>query len=183
MHQSTTDNELTRALDDGDVAVAVIGHEPLELDGVRAAQRLRGRAAVILLVDESASPESYLRAIQGGVRGVLPMEDAREQLAAAIRSVVSGASVIGMSLLRRVAELVDLPDKELSAHIISTLSARELQVFELVGLGLSNSEVAHALSISVMTVKSHMSSVSRKLTLRDRAQAIVMAHRSGIVGE
>lgn len=173
--------ELTKAVGEYDARVAVIGHRPPHLDGVRAAERLRGQAIVVLLVDDSDSSESCLRAIESEVRGLLHVEEAREQLAAAIRSVHSGASVVGSSLLRRVTALVALPDERLREQILSTLSARELQVFKLVGSGMSNGEVAQALSISAVTVKSHMNRVSRKLAVRDRAQAIVLAHRSGTV--
>ncbi|MGZ4651309.1 MAG: response regulator transcription factor, partial [Kineosporiaceae bacterium] len=66
---------------------------------------------------------------------------------------------------------------------LAPLSEREVEVLGLIGAGRSNAEIAHALFISLATVKTHVRHILAKLDLRDRAQAIVLAHETGLVEE
>ena len=68
-------------------------------------------------------------------------------------------------------------------ELLGPLSGREREVLALVGAGRSNAEIAHELYISLATVKSHVRHILAKLDLRDRAHAIVLAHRSGLVAD
>ena len=82
-------------------------------------------------------------------------------------------------LLVRFAEALAHPVERVSE--LSLLTERELEVLKLVAAGLSNAEIAERLFLSETTVKTHVSSVLRKLSLRDRVQAVVLAYEAGLV--
>jgi DNA-binding NarL/FixJ family response regulator len=82
-------------------------------------------------------------------------------------------------LLVRFAETLARPEERASE--LSLLTERELEVLTLVAAGLSNAELAERLFLSETTVKTHVSSVLRKLSLRDRVQAVVLAYEAGLV--
>jgi DNA-binding NarL/FixJ family response regulator len=82
-------------------------------------------------------------------------------------------------LLARFAEALTLPEERASE--LSSLTDRELEVLKLMAAGLSNAELAERLFLSETTVKTHVSSVLRKLSLRDRVQAVVLAYEAGLV--
>jgi DNA-binding NarL/FixJ family response regulator len=81
-------------------------------------------------------------------------------------------------LLDRFARSV--PDRE-QPPSLQSLTPRELEILRLVAGGLSNAEIAQALVVSEATVKTHVSSILRKLHLRDRVQAVVAAYDAGLV--
>ncbi len=64
---------------------------------------------------------------------------------------------------------------------LAALTPRELEVLTLLGRGLSNTELAQALTLSEATVKTHVARIFAKLSLRDRAQAVVLAYETGLV--
>jgi DNA-binding NarL/FixJ family response regulator len=66
-----------------------------------------------------------------------------------------------------------------STHVFAPLSPREVQILDNIAQGMTNKEVAYALAISEQTVKNHMSSILRKLSVNDRTQAVVYAIRQG----
>ena len=72
-----------------------------------------------------------------------------------------------------------IPRPERPAHV-DELTERELDVFRLIARGLSNAEIGHELYISDTTVKTHITHILQKLDLRDRVQAVVLAHEAGL---
>jgi DNA-binding NarL/FixJ family response regulator len=90
--------------------------------------------------------------------------------------------VAGPVLSRLIEHFVSRPPDSLTSERLSTagLSDRELEVLRLIGAGRSNSEIAEDLIISVATVKSHVRHILAKLDLRDRIQAVVLAHEAGL---
>jgi DNA-binding NarL/FixJ family response regulator len=120
--------------------------------------------------------------LRAGAAGFLLKDSPAEDLIRGVRAVATGNALLDPAVTGRVlatyrssasgsAELVD----------DDALSARELDVLRLIGRGLSNSEIAHELVISEVTVKSHIGRIFTKLDLRDRAAAIVYAFDRGIV--
>jgi DNA-binding NarL/FixJ family response regulator len=107
----------------------------------------------------------------------------RNQLVGAIRAVAAGDAVLAPALTRRLVEEFcrrRAPGGALEPPL-TELTERELKVLRLIGRGLSNREIADTLYLSEATVKTHMNRLLRKLSVRDRIQAVVLAYESGLV--
>jgi len=106
-----------------------------------------------------------------------------EELADAVRVVARGDALLAASVTRRLLDrfVPALPDPDAAAPDIGELTDREVEVLRLVASALSNAEIAERLFLSEPTVKTHVSSVLRKLGLRDRVQAAVYAYEVGLV--
>lgn len=121
--------------------------------------------------------------VKAGASGFLLKDAKREQLAAAVRTIAGGESLLAPAVTRRLIE--DFckrppPTAGLPAAA-SHLSDRELEVLRLLARGLSNAEIAKALYVSETTVKTHVARILMKLGLRDRVQAVVLAYEAGVV--
>jgi DNA-binding NarL/FixJ family response regulator len=99
-----------------------------------------------------------------------------------VRTVARGEALLAPAVTRRLIErFVDRPAPVEATPALAELSARELEVLRLLARGLSNAEIADELVIGEATVKTHVARVLRKLDLRDRVQAVVLAYESGVV--
>ena len=119
--------------------------------------------------------EAAARAIRAGASGFLLKDTEPEFLLAAIRAVHSGTSVIAASATLELFERF-APAVTPIPPAFETLTAREREIFQLAARGLSNSEIAKDQFVSEATVKTHVSRVLAKLSLRDRVQLVVFAH-------
>jgi DNA-binding NarL/FixJ family response regulator len=156
------------------------------LDGVEATRLLvaRGvRARIVILTTFDLDVYVY-EAIRAGASGFLLKDVQPAQLVDAIRVVAAGEALLAPSVTRRLLDrfAYTLPGDETKAPpSLESLTERELEVLKLLAGGLSNAELAETLFLSETTVKSHISSVLRKLDLRDRVQAVVLAYEAGLV--
>lgn len=123
--------------------------------------------------------EAAARAIRQGASGFLLKDADPEFLLAAIRTVHSGSSVIAASATRELFEHFAEEPKPVPAQF-SALTDREREIFALAARGLSNSEIAAREYLSEATVKTHISRILTKLTLRDRVQLVVFAFEHGL---
>ena len=157
-----------------------------ELDGVEATRRLiaNGSRARVLILTTFDLDEYVYEAIRAGASGFLLKDVQPSQLVDAIRVVAAGEALLAPSVTRRLldrfAETLTNGEKRPPPGLDS-LTERELEVLKLLAQGLSNAELAERLFLSETTVKSHISSVLRKLQLRDRVQAVVLAYEAGLV--
>jgi len=106
------------------------------------------------------------------------------QLVDAIRVVARGEALLAPTVTRRLLDRFahTLPDRNWTAPpALAELTERELEVLTLLASGLSNAELAERMFVSETTVKTHVSSILRKLGLRDRVQAVVLAYQAGLV--
>ena len=156
------------------------------LDGIEATRQIvaGGSRARILVLTTYDADEYVYAAIQAGASGFL-LKDARPaQLAEAIHVIAAGDALLAPSVTRRLlAQFAQgLPAGQATPPPeLSELTARETEVLRLLANGLSNAELAQRLFVSEATVKSHVSSLLRKLGLRDRVQAVVLAYEAGLV--
>jgi len=143
-----------------------------------------GSRARILVLTTYDADEYVYAAIQAGASGFL-LKDARPaQLAEAIQVIAAGDALLAPSVTRRLlAQFAQaLPAGQATPPpALSELTARETEVLRLLANGLSNAELAQRLFVSEATVKSHVSSLLRKLGLRDRVQAVVLAYEARLV--
>src|SRR5262249_8329278 len=160
------------------------------LDGIQATRQLAGPGIadpIKVLVVTTFNLDTYVYdALQAGASGFL-LKDARPgELVDAVRTVAAGEALLAPAVTRRLVgrfatriRPVD-PAEPGADHPAAALTQRERQVLRLLADGLSNAEIAAALVISHETVKTYVSRVLTKLGLRDRVQAVVFAHRTGI---
>jgi DNA-binding NarL/FixJ family response regulator len=150
------------------------------MGGIEAARAIRQTSPdtriILFTVDETRA--SISEAIQAGVSGYLLKDASAEELVNAARLAVEGKAVIHPQLTRAFIEEVQFADKRPD---IPGLSAREKEILQKVAYGATTKEVAHDLGISPHTVKTHLERIFEKLGANDRAQAVAIAIRSGIV--
>jgi DNA-binding NarL/FixJ family response regulator len=164
-------------------AVVLMDIRMPELDGLQATREILAAnpAARILILTTFDLDEYIYEALSAGASGFVLKDDPPEQLLAAIRTVAAGDALLSPSITRRViGQFAGLarpaPPKELEE-----LTSREMEVFRLIALGLSNAEIGEQLFITDTTVKTHVTHVLQKLNLRDRVQAVVLAYQAGLV--
>lgn len=171
-----------------DGATAVIMHRALTpdvtlmdlrmpgLDGVGAIEAIKAQqpAAHILVLTTYDSDAEILRAIEAGATGYLLKDAPREELFRAIRAAAAGAPVLAPSVATRLMMRMVAPAED-------QLSAREIEVLQLVARGSSNKEIGKTLHISTATVKTHLIHINTKLGVSDRTAAVTTALERGII--
>ncbi|MGH8901823.1 MAG: response regulator [Egibacteraceae bacterium] len=155
------------------------------MNGVEATRQLvaEGSNARILILTTYDLDEYVYAAIRAGASGFLLKDVQPSQLVDAIRIVAAGDALLAPSVTRRLLDRFAqiLPaDGEKPPPALSSLTEREIEVLKLLARGLSNAELAARLFLSETTVKSHISNLLRKLGLRDRVQAVVLAYETGL---
>jgi DNA-binding NarL/FixJ family response regulator len=155
------------------------------MDGIEATRRITALddTAHILILTTFDLDQYVYEALRAGAAGFLLKDAPPEELAAAIRAVAAGESLLAPSVTRRLIERFVARPAPPSANpaVLGDLSAREAEVLRLVARGLSNQQIADELVVSTATVKSHVARLLMKLGLHDRTQAVVLAYETGFV--
>ena len=164
--------------------VVVMDLRMRDVDGIEATRRLALHPASppVLVLTTFDDDELLSGALRAGAAGFVLKDSPAEQLVHAVRTIATGAAVLDPAVTGRVLDAYrSSPQGSEPSALPSTLTSRELDVLCLVGRGLSNAEIAGELSISEVTVKSHIGRIFTKLDLRDRAAAIVYAFDNRLV--
>ncbi|MFH8392007.1 response regulator [Streptomyces sp. NPDC018036] len=156
------------------------------LDGLAATRRITGDAELgavkVVMLTTFELDEYVFEAIRSGASGFLVKDTEPEELLRAVRAVVAGDALLSPGVTRRlISEFAARSKVPESAASLSELTGREREVMALVGIGLSNDEIARRLVVSPLTAKTHVSRTMVKLGARDRAQLVVLAYESGLV--
>jgi DNA-binding NarL/FixJ family response regulator len=153
-----------------------------ELDGLEATRQILAadECTRVLVLTTFDLDEYVYEALHCGASGFVLKDEPPEQLIAAVRTVARGEALLSPSVTRRVIEQFSRLRRETPPTSVNTLTGRELDVLRLIAQGLSNNEIGRELFISDTTVKTHVTRLLQKLGLRDRAQAIVLAYRTGL---
>ncbi len=150
------------------------------IGGIEATRKIRqvspDTRVILFTVDESRNAIS--EAIQAGVSGYLLKDASAEELVDAAKHAIEGKAVIHPQLTRAFIEEVQLAEKRPD---VAPLSRRETEILQKVAYGATTKEVARDLDISPHTVKTHLERIFEKLGANDRAQAVAIAIRGGIV--
>jgi DNA-binding NarL/FixJ family response regulator len=171
--------EQTRTLEPD---VVVMDVRMPNLDGITATRQIvaSGSPARVLILTTFDPDEYVYEAIRAGASAFLLKDVKPEELADAIRVVAAGNALLGASVTTRLLERFGRSPPA-TAPSLDALTEREREILRLVAEGLSNAEIAERLVVSETTVKSHVSSVLRKLGVRDRVQAVIAAYDTGLV--
>jgi DNA-binding NarL/FixJ family response regulator len=153
-----------------------------EVDGIEATRRILAAddSTRVLVLTTFDLDEYVYEALRAGASGFVLKDDPPEQLIAAVRTVAGGEALLSPAVTRRVIQQFTRVHRQAPPDAVAFLTARELEVFQLLARGLSNAEIGRELFITDTTVKTHVTRLLQKLELRDRAQAIVLAYRTGI---
>jgi len=157
--------------------------------GIEATQRIKRElpscGIIVLAADEDE--DALFEAIKAGAAAFILKDVGPDDLVTIIRRVSDGEFLINDKVFAKpaVASRVLKEFRELAVYgqeaapIFAPLSPREVEILDNIAQGMTNKQVAYALSISEQTVKNHMSSILRKLSVNDRTQAVVYAMRQG----
>jgi two-component system NarL family response regulator len=163
-----------QALESGAVAdVYIVDLRMPDGDGIHVIRKLieRNPAARALVLTTFDNEEDIFRALEAGARGYLLKDTTTEELIAAVRQVHAGERYLPHAIATRLADRLVRP----------TLTPRELDVLRLVAKGRTNKELASAMFISEETVKTHMKALFLKLGVHDRAGAVSVSLKRGII--
>jgi DNA-binding NarL/FixJ family response regulator len=157
--------------------------------GIETTQRIKREvpATAIIALAVNEDEDQLFEAIKAGAAAFVLKDISPEDLVTIIRRVNTGEYLINDKVFARpsVASRVLKEFRELSVYgqeaapIFAPLSPREVEILDNIAKGMTNKQVAYALSISEQTVKNHMSSILRKLSVNDRTQAVVYAMKQG----
>jgi DNA-binding NarL/FixJ family response regulator len=190
------DIEVVGEAADGEEAVALVGQLAPDVvvmdlrmpgtDGIEATRRItRGtgtegtRIVVLTTFDDDDNVYGALRA---GASGFLVKDMALDDILAAIRCVAAGDALIAPSVTRRlIQDFAGSQQQRLEHRELRAITDREREVLTLVGRGLSNTEIAAELCISVATAKTYITRLLAKLDARDRVQLVIIAYEAGLV--
>ncbi|GAA5088646.1 response regulator [Microbacterium yannicii] len=152
------------------------------IEGVRLVIEARPEARVLMLTMFDLD-DYVLRALRAGASGFLLKTTPPADLTAAIRASRDGTMLFAPSVTRRLVEsYVNQPTPvDGVPERIASLTPRELDVFQAIARGLSNTEIGAQLYMGEATVKTHVTRILAKLGLRDRVQAVVLAYDSGMM--
>jgi DNA-binding NarL/FixJ family response regulator len=153
------------------------------LDGIEATRQIiaSGSKTRILVLTTFDVDEYVYEAIRAGASGFLLKDVRPADLIDAIRLIADGNALLGPTVTRRLLDRFVTPNAQSDPTIISGLTERERETLQLLASGLSNAELAQKLFLSETTVKTHVSSILRKLGVRDRVQAVIAAYNAGLV--
>src|SRR5215213_11302355 len=158
------------------------------LDGIAALRMIVGDPALarvrVIMLTTFELDEYVFEALEAGAAGFLIKDTEPADMLRAIRVVAAGESLLSPSVTRRViATFSARPGLPRKPHPqLNELTEREREVLALIGEGLSNDEIARRLVVSPATARTHVSRAMIKLGARDRAQMVVFAYQSGLVG-
>jgi two-component system, NarL family, response regulator len=140
------------------------------IDTLLALKAMKATARVIILTSFEMDENIY-RAVQAGALGYLLKDTSQSQMLEAIATVHSGKRYIPSQIAARLAERM----------MRSNLTAREVEILEMLAKGLTNKQIGTALSISDNTVRNHVNSIMEKMEVSDRTEAVAVAIQQGIL--
>jgi DNA-binding NarL/FixJ family response regulator len=138
--------------------------------------------AAAVIVSSFAEEESVLTALRSGAVGYLLKERDDEELVVSLKSLQRGGAPIDPSIARRILALLAVsahPTQQSSP--VPPLSQREMEILQLVAQGFTNREIAELVSLSRLTIESHIKNIYRKLAVGSRTEAVYEARARGLL--
>jgi DNA-binding NarL/FixJ family response regulator len=154
-----------------------------DLDGIEATRRINrleaAPAVVVLTMFED--DDSVFAAMRAGARGYLLKGADQDEIVRAVHAAAAGEAIFGAEIAARVIRHFASGSGS-NAAAFPALTDREREVLELIAAGKGNATIAHELTISLKTVRNHVSNIFTKLQVSDRSSAIVKARQAGLGG-
>ncbi|SDJ79686.1 response regulator [Streptomyces indicus] len=158
-----------------------------EMDGIEATRQIvAGPSGAQIIVLTTFDDDAYVYgALRAGAAGFLVKDMALEQILDAVRVVAAGDGLLAPAVTRRlIKDFASAQPSQQTEKVreLSGITEREREVLTLIGSGLTNTEIAGRLHISVATAKTYVTRILAKLGARDRVQLVIMAYEAGLVG-
>jgi DNA-binding NarL/FixJ family response regulator len=153
-----------------------------DMDGIEATRHIvRTNPRInVLMVTMFEDDSSVFAAMRAGARGYVLKGAKHDEMLRAIRAVSSGEAIFSPSIAARMMSFFAASRSVLPEEVFPDLTDREREVLNLIARGDSNADIANALTISVKTVRNHVSNIFSKLQVADRAQAAIRAREAGL---
>jgi DNA-binding NarL/FixJ family response regulator len=153
-----------------------------DMDGIEATRHIVRTSPHInvLMVTMFEDDSSVFAAMRAGARGYVLKGAKHDEMLRAIRAVSSGEAIFSPSVATRLMSFFAASRSVLPEEVFPELTDREREVLNLIARGDSNADIANALTISVKTVRNHVSNIFSKLQVADRAQAVIRARDAGL---
>lgn len=177
-------NASLRAMEAEAADVVMMDLQLPQMNGVEATAEIvrRWPSAKVLVMTAFGALDAIVPALRAGASGYLLKGATRSEITHAIRGIASGSAVLEPQVARLLVSSLHAPTRSRpEATGAEMLTPREAEVVSLLAQGMSNAEIAHAISISEATVKSHLGKVARKWAVRDRTQILIRAAEIGMV--
>lgn len=178
--------ELLRRIRETPVDVVLMDIRMPEGDGLWATEEIAADprlAGVHVVIVTTFELDDYVaRAVRAGAAGFLVKDTEPADLVRAVRVVAAGDALLSPGVTRRLLERLAVGLREApGSAALDGITEREREVLRLVGLGLTNDEIAERLFLSPLTAKTHVSRIMAKLHARDRVHLVVIAYETGLV--
>ena len=171
------DDAVSTLREKGELDLVLLDLNMPGMNGLAGLLALRSQfpAIPIAVVSAHEDRKVMLEAVRCGAAGFIPKSTPRDAIAGALRQILAGEVYLPPS----VEDGEETEDEETAeiARRLSTLTAQQLRVLEMLGTGKLNKEIAYELSITETTVKAHVSAILQKLKVYSRTQAVVFANR------
>jgi DNA-binding NarL/FixJ family response regulator len=187
--EAATGGQAVRLAREAHADVVLMDIRMPELDGLAATRRITSDEDLagvrVLILTTFEVDEFVFEALRAGASGFLGKGARPEALIDAIRTVARGESLLSPAATRGlIARYLALDDHSQAPtpDLLDALTDREREIVTLVATGMSNAEIAKQLTLSPLTVKTHVNHAMTKLGARDRAQIVVIAYQAGLRG-
>jgi DNA-binding NarL/FixJ family response regulator len=155
-----------------------------DLDGIAATRQLSQSApgTKVLILTTFEQDDYIFGALRAGASSFLLKRTRPEDLIAAVHTIAAGESLLSPSVTRRVINrMAQQPTPELADQArLDQLTPREREILQLIARGMSNREIAAALTVEESTIRTHVKRILMKLGLRDRIHAVIFAYETGV---
>ncbi|ALX66296.1 response regulator transcription factor [Microbacterium sp. XT11] len=184
--EASTGQELLARIREAPVDVVLMDIRMPDGDGLWATEQIAADPSLsgvhVVIVTTFELDEYVVRAVRAGAAGFLVKDTEPADLVRAVRAVAAGEALLSPGVTKRLLERMAVGLREAPERDeLAAITEREREVLTLVGLGLTNEEIAERLFLSPLTAKTHVSRIMTKLHARDRVHLVVLAYETGLV--